>query len=432
MKNNISGSFFGHWWLPETPNNKISGHLEISSSGETYFYTLDEIKPIPREGLYKLEEYCVLFGEATSIKDNDTYSFQLINLFRTGFSISDFVKRIFEVDSLLYSSRIKDKYEKTFSYLMMTSPSFQQFNLETGFSEIYDDMDSDTILSITKHEVVPPIDLFKNEIGELYVFFRSSATRSHNRKTFNYSEVPFLNFRFHKEKSFSEVLFYKKMFERLFSLVFSKVHFFSELKVRNTIEYSVYNGKSENHSLGEHNQYKFFIKNKDIILTNWFKIYDELFLIIDTFFFTFQDSKMENDNKFLQYVFVIELFHRKRFQDKRPLSKKNQNMYNKISKLDLPGDVKSYLDKFLNNDRDIPFKDRITEIFDKYDFGIPSILNKMSKKEFFNKIKDTRHHLVHLDDNKLANRISPSDMTYINNHLVTIIFSFLRDEIYNK
>lgn len=422
--------YYGVWWLPDH-EKKIYGVLKVEDGLNATFETTDTLHSEDFDfWISEMTNHEVLLGVATSTMDGNDYSFKLYTIVEFNRSEQAFTKTKYKVTRILRAKPNPEDSSTAFSSLRMTSAFLKDWIKITGLKrELIKNDDSKFGHKI---EYIQPesITLFKSENNRYYVYFR--ALRSFNKESdFVLKEAPYLNFEFEDYKSFKEVIQFKISIERFLMILCERSQRFDQFDVR-----SADNTDFEN--ILPHDKvgplwpakYDFeeFKSKSQVLFESWFKIESEFKLILDTFFFAFVDYKMAIENRFLNYLFALELFHRKKVKGTLPLSAKNKKMYEKTLDEVKSGDVRSWLEKVLNHEREINLAQRIPELLDL-------IADKTGISLDDNTIKrciQTRHYLVHLDAQYAEQRFSGEEFIQVNDSLKTLMLRLLKNQLLGK
>ncbi len=410
-----TGKYEGGWWLPGKQENAIQGTLEIMEDGEMYFQTLHNFNQSSL--LFGENGYNELHGLVKSESDNHDYHvlvFDLIQVHRTSGKLSR--TRFFVHKALIGESKfaISSNYNK----LMVSSKVFSRWVEGTGIK-----IEEREIPRIVTYKQPEPIDLFSNKDITGYIFFRCNHAYGPSR-TVKIVEQPFLNLELSESENLKGILQQLVCTERFLMVLWEQYHVFTDINLENELKgrFKLLASKHMSKSLEvSHFNFSAFRNSGAKYYFNWLKIYEQFNLAIRTFFFAFADYKVDIHSRFLNYVFALEQLHRKGFRATEPLSKKDKAMYEKAMQIK-QGDLKSWLEKVLNKERDIRLTTRLKELHEFAEIKDPE---KISNEEI-TRIKNMRSYLVHLDEKHKKTSFTSREVYEINQKMERLFFRVLK------
>ena len=428
MNNNTSyaGKYLGEWWIPEQKEDKLQGTLEIKADGESYIEFLGQFNS--DTPFFRFENFSQLHGIAISEGDNKCYSVFLFNFYPVNKTASRLIKHKYLAQKVLIG-KSSAPLSANYTELMLGSEIFGKWIKETGIGEkvrFEDDKIKDTSFTYRQQE---PIDLFSNKNSDGYIFFRwSHSFRS--KRELKLVEQPFLNLRLHQPMEFNDLFKVSSRIERFFMILWEQYHVFTDIDVRNE-------NNSEYRLIGSRHvqfaddvfgfDYNDFKMNSERYYNNWIKVYEEFNLAIRTFFFAFADFKIDIHSRFLNYVFALEQLHRKGFRATEPLSRRDKKMFEKAMQIQ-QGDLKSWLERVLNNERTINLITRLQELCE---FSELKESEKISNDELI-RINNMRHYLVHLDEERKKTAFTAREVYEINQKLESLFFTVLKKNMVDE
>ena len=420
--------YHGIWWLPGSSKN-IHGILKVEDQSLATFETLDTFE---KEGSHpfvgkSIKHECI-FGLASSMLDNKEYSFRLYSLIEINVSSQVFTKIKFKVTRVLKGSANPNDSSNTFESVRLSSLFWKHWVKSKGLKKERLRYDKTKYGYKVEYRQPEAITLFKSEGTHVYINFRAN-TSFNKEQDFVLVESPFLNFEFEGLKSIKEIILLKTSLERFFMILWEKAHQFDKFDMRSADGTDFENvSPTQEPTTGWNTKYAFeeFTTNSQDLIQGWLTMAKEDRLVIDTFFFAFVDYKMAIENRFLNYLFALELYHRKKVRATQPLSKKNERMYNLTMETVKIGAVESWLKKVLNHERDISLKERLPELLNFIDNRKGISLNT----DIITRCVQTRHYLVHLDEKHADKRFSAEELLKINDSLETLMLRLLKKELF--
>jgi hypothetical protein len=153
------------------------------------------------------------------------------------------------------------------------------------------------------------------------------------------------------------------------------------------------------------------IKNKfELTLNNWFRFYNNKDVILDLYLGAMYNNDLPLSMRFLTVFQSLESYHAACLEHDSPKKQERKYRIEEIEKvidtIKNNQSVKDYL-KFIVNEKNSPsLKERLGEVYDKYESIFPMLTSKVKDKGTFIKtILKYRHTITHasLSYNKLAN-----------------------------
>lgn len=423
----VKKTFYGKWWIPSKPQNVIYGTLYIDELGVASFFTIQNFDTTDNLNIWPKID--ALFGLVTSIDDNKDSSVKLFDLHKIKFSEGVLTKSNYSVSKALIGAPNAKENGFLFNTLMFFSQSWNWWIKVNGLSIKLNGVKKKKGIksSYTQPDFIP---LYRDDNFFIYIFFRGNYGVSVEHG-FKILEQPFLNIDVKDSVDIKEAFKIKTDIERYFMVMWRARHLFNifELRSSDGTQYEVV-GKYDNQSYTNIDGRDTFSKYKRYsqkTIKKWFEINKEMNNLIDTFFFAFTSKDLDVYNKFLNYVFSLEQYHRIRVKDRRPLSAKDERMFNKVLK-EVRGDSASWLKKILSNDREITFDIRLSELLSLHGSDENIRLTKIT----INKIKKTRHYLVHLDNKLKKDSLTPEELLDVNDSLILLFLGLLKKELKSK
>ena len=418
--------YHGVWWLPGAVR-KVHGLLIFEKNGRATFETAESFsrdKPTYRT---KTEKHEIVLGVATSINDGKDYSFRLYSMLEIRWSEQVFTKTRFAVSRVLKALPNPDDTSLSFDSLRLTSTFLKHWVKRNGLKMLSLRDEETKFGHKIEYRQPKAITLLNLNGDHVYIFFRAN-TSFNQEHDFVLIERPYLNFEFEAPRNIKEMVKLKTSLERFFMILWEKAHQFDKFDMRSADGTDFENiAPTQKPTSGWNTKYDFeaFVTESQALIQKWFAMAKEDKLVIDTFFFAFVDYRMAIENRFLNFLFALELFHRKKVRAKQPLSEKNGRMYNLTMKEVKSGEVKSWLQKVLNQEREISLKQRL-----------PDLLNLIDDRKgidldtaIVSRCVQTRHYLVHLDEKHVHQRFNGEELAKVNESLATLMLRLLKKEL---
>ena len=416
-----TGKYEGGWWLPGKQENVIQGTLEIMEDGEMYFQTLHHFNQSSL--LFGENGYNELHGLVKSESDNHDYHVLLFDLIQVHRISGKLSRTRFFVDKVLIGES-KFAISSNYNKLMVSSKVFSRWVEGTGIK-----IEEREIPRKVTYKQPEPIDLFSNKEITGYIFFRCNHAYGPSR-TVKIVEQPFLNLELHKSENLKEILQLLACIERFLMVLWEQYHVFTNINLENDLKGRFKLLASKHISKSYYVSHFDFFKFENFVekyYFNWLKIYEQFNLAIRTFFFAFADFKIDIHSRFLNYVFALEQLHRKGFRATEPLSRRDKKMFEKAMQIQ-QGDLKSWLERVLNNERTINLITRLQELCE---FSELKESEKISNDELI-RINNMRHYLVHLDEERKKTAFTAREVYEINQKLESLFFAVLKKNMVDE
>lgn len=421
-------SYFGIFWLTDTPQHCVNGYLSIDYVGTAKLLLIQSIKLDKELNAYEwLLDIPVIHGLVVDTNTLKNISVKLYDVYQVRQSNARLNATFLQSEKLLMGNSSGRDSSLFYNTLMLYSHHLADWlNIKViDFNLGYDG--NDEYLITAKQKKIDPISLFKDKYIHIYIYTRQYSEFGYN-KPLTIGNEAFLKIEFKTPKELQEIVAYKLMTERFYTAYFEDVVHFTQVEVH-SLENTQYEVRlNEDARIGlqlkRTVKTKVFLQNSQLYFANWFRIYNELSEAITTFFYAYQSRKMDVQNKFLNYVFSLEQYHRKRVNNKQPLTAKDKRMYDKALS-EVKSDTASWLAKRLSGDREIQLTVRLNELYelvaDKSGLAITP--------EMIKRIKSNRHYLVHLDEKQKADSYTGSELLEINRILSELFLRLLKQEV---
>lgn len=420
--------YTGIFWLPKFENNGVFGNLSIAENGDCTLYALSQLYETEKKPRHKFSEFDVVIGKVIDKSNNKYRTVILYRVYQTMSSIGNFdTVKYFSNMCLVGDNIFKDNdlhYKDVYFY----SESLHDIVRNKGFD--YDFGKSNKGLSFTlKYKQPKTIELYKKRNIKVYLYFRSNCSMDALGKV-DVLEKPYLNVEFIKsEHDLAQILRFRQKLERFLMILWEKPHRFeiTDLKSVGRNNYSLIDNreliKTPNRVSVELND---FTSKFSSLWDNWGSTLDYLDDVISSFFFAYSDYRLDVTNRFLNIVFAIEQYHRRTVQETLPLSKQNERMYNKVLAELKSGDTKSWLEKVLNTERNIPLKSRLNDLIEIQKTILEISEQEILTKDEIEKVEITRNYHVHIDKKKENKAYKSEELVRINEKLSILFFTLLK------
>lgn len=434
----------GMWWLPEKPNNKVSGKLKFH----------------PVEGL-KLQ----LIGSFKELKDFNTFLQPLIILgiisnggvitlykcyeSQSHMSVLGFLSSSFIASVAFLGCHFRKEEEIRFDFLSLNYSHLEEWTGITGFQF---KMETDSKNHLTKHEVIYSFpEKVEAKIGNLSIFFDYNFTSGGDRlKEVNLKHTTFIKIKPSKSLHFNDYQDVCYHIQNFLSLAIGKAVFPVIIKGKSErCSTKSQNGKAvypdifiyyATNSLLEISSkiypFDMLFTFRDIsdkfesILKNWFEKAEMLKPVYDLYFGTLYNPRMYLQHKFLSMTQAVEAYHRRKFEGKylsdedyEPIQDRFKDI---IKKLDVEASFKEALKSKLKYGNEYSLRKRLKDLFVAYQ----EITQNFIKDEdnFINRVIDTRNYLTHYDK-KLRSIANGKDLYCITQKLKIILQTCLLYEL---
>lgn len=414
--------FKGFWWFFGDKEEDTPGILEVFEDGSfklTVYYgshTRLEKKLSPIVMTRYSQKIEVILGIAKSAKNKDV----LFSLFDCEFEHFMFAK-IREVSFrgrvLVKHALIEDKRK-----VRLSAAFFKPQFIDTWVNEksIRPDYDwSSKEYEINVHYKQPdPVTLYKDSNKHIYIYFRANFDGPPNQK-FNLTQSVFINLEFKKVIGFEYLQNLVDQLRNWYSLAIGMPVSIDEYEARKSKSTEIDNEKyielyikddriftSKNilHDGAELIPFQSELVKNGQALRNWFKNYELIEPSLRIYIDTLYNKHLYIQNQFLNYVFALEIYHKRKFNNTIPATKTiNQNRFERVLDKVLKKDHEWLKSKLERQKEAINLETRLTELFSIYSYiSKPLRINTASSLK---KIVNTRHRLVHHSEKAKTNQL---------------------------
>ncbi|PKP51219.1 MAG: hypothetical protein CVT92_13335 [Bacteroidetes bacterium HGW-Bacteroidetes-1] len=423
----------GFWWFFGNKEEDIPGILEIIE-GESFRLTVffGEHTSLAK----KLQPYFysrflqkppTIIGIAKSEKNKDLY----FSLFECEFEYFRFAK----LREVSFTGRVLLKHSlvEDLSKVKLGTAFFKPQFLDTWINEkaIKTDYDwASKDYEIRMHYKQPEaITLFKDSNKRIYIYYRANFDGPPNEK-FNLTQSAFINIEFKNAVGYNYLQQLVDKLRNWYSIAIGLPVSIDMLEAR----------KIQSADLDDEKYVELFIKDdrifssKNILrvgadlipfqsemikngqaLKNWFNNYELIKPSLQIFIETLYNKHLYSQNKFLNFVFALEIYHRRKFNNfpDKVNSKRGERVLSCVLKKDEEW-LRSKLEK---QKETINLETRLDNLFKLYVYITKPL--KINTKKTIVKIVQTRHRLVHHSE-----KTSPSKL--LNEEAIDITAQKLR------
>ena len=138
--------------------------------------------------------------------------------------------------------------------------------------------------------------------------------------------------------------------------------------------------------------------NFEQILNNWFAQFDALKRVYNLYFSTFYNKPMCIENEFLNLIYALEAYHRRKYGGNYLSEDEYKNVIDNLYQAipaNLNKDLKEKLESNIKYSNEISLRTRLKQIFKEHD----ELLKLIIDKNFINDIIITRNYWTHYDKN---------------------------------
>ena len=434
----------GIWWLPENPNNKVSGKLKFHPVKGLKLQLIGSFKRL--NNLNTFLQPPIILGITSNGK--------IITLYKCYESQSHMSMPGFLSSSFIASFAFLGCHFEKEEEIRFDSLSLNYFHLEewTGITGFRFKMETDPKNHLTKHEIIYSFpEKVGAKIGNLNISFDYNFTSGGDGlKEVNLRHTTFIKIKPNKSLHFNDYQDVCYHIQNFLSLAIGKAVFPIIIKGKSErCSTKSQSGKAiypdifiyyATNSLFETSSkiypFDMLFTFRDIsgkfenILKNWFEKAEMLKPVYDLYFGTLYNSRMYLQHQFLSMTQAVEAYHRRKFEGKYLLDEDYEPIYNGfkdvINKLDVEASFKNALINRLRYGNEFSLRKRLKDLFAEYQ----SITQNFIKDEnnFINRVVDTRNYLTHYDK-KLRNIADGEDLYRITQKLKTILQICLLHEL---
>lgn len=417
----------GFWWLPDSPNEKFPGDLQIDGSGRLVLSVINERHS--NDTFRQLTEVSslipVIQGYARSQSTGQDLAFSIFNCSVTSFKISGLVEYSLQVEYATTRNHYNQIDSLVISSIFMEIQLLREWINITGITYPKERSVKKFKLSFD-YEQPKPIELFKDRNINLYIWFyaRQKTTGSN----FELVETPRLNLEFSKEVKYDVITDYMEIIQNLISFCTSlpvsllKIEYreyskrkLKKLKVeyQNTCQLILSDNRTFTRQTGIRGEamllpFSHISSHSQSFFSQWFLLNEKYNPVFKLYFDTLYNPGLSRENAFLNHVAALEIYHRIRMPDfDGKIANSYQTKYNAILSKITDKNEKGWLETRLGKRKETHLYARIKSLAD----SVPSFSERVLKdSEFFaHKVANTRHYLTHFDPKNKVKGIAEND-----------------------
>jgi hypothetical protein len=413
-------NYDGIWWLPDNPDQKVSGSLKIVPGTAAKLSLIGSFRSI-KDIFNTNNDKVTIFGSLPDGKNISLYKCQAINsrISSSGFPIESYIAQ-----TIAIGSHIKELDDIRFKRVYIHFSNLDDWVNISGF-------DIQQLEYTINYRRPEPIKVNIEDCGISIEFEVEGPTRSFVQKEAYIKQKTFLKIEFSEEKPLEDFEYVEKLFRNFLTLgVGVPVR---SLEFKGFSEKDIYDSVEMIYSAVDIAQKEVFPPNmlftfKDVsikfenYLTNWFRKAEFLDVVYDLYFSPFYNPKMYSEHIFLSLVQAIESYHRRTTENRElPQEEHDQRIRDILG--GVPDAHKSWLESRLEYSNEPRLRKRLNDVIDRY----PGIIGKSKdKKQFINNVIDTRNYLTHYDS-KLKERAATDvkglyDITQRLKHMLELCF----------
>lgn len=402
----------GFWWFFGNKEEDIPGTLEIIDGNS---FKLNVFSGVDSELDINLKSYAFIryrlvlppiIGIAKSEKNKDEL-FSLFECELESFRLSKIREYTFTGQILIKNSLVENLKE-----VKIRSIFFKPQFLDTWINEksIIPEYDFEKKgFEVKIHYKQPsPITIYKDSSKHIYIHFRANFRGPSNEKL-DLTQSAFINIVFRKSVSFD---YLQKLIDQVrnwYTLVIglpvsidileakkivsteSDTEKYLEILIR---ENRIYTSSNVLHYSAELVPFKNEMVKNGLALRNWFLNYELIKPSLQIYIDTLYNKHLYFQNQFLNYVFALEIYHKRKFINFDPAkeisyTKRVERVLSIVHKKDVEW-LKSKLDK---QKEPINLESRLMDLFRLYSYVAKPL--KLHTKLSVKKIVQTRNRLVH-------------------------------------
>ena len=371
----IDKTYVGYWWLPDDIEHKIHGTLTIFNDNKIILSTLNQFHGIDeKDYLTHSIEIGLILGFASESESNHNFSFKLVEPHLSGLNISSINSYEFTISKTLKSKFRDFSSNLKFDTLKIRPTCIDNWLDKKGYKLSYPE-DRKTGLNNFQINYFHPDEIVLFE-GEEFKIISGFEVSYHSPKfQFKTQQRSYIVVKYNEVKDLKNIIEDSLKIRNFFTLaVGTPIHFESTYLASSFIEngekrrqYFSYQTKNkfdntavDLHCPESYNMllgYEHVEDNIQIVLKNWLGKYDLLKFLINNFFGTLYNQYLYSDDRFLNYVFALEVYHKTKSKKKLKL------------------------------------QDRIRQLIDENEVLLKGLIT--DKEKLIKQIVETRHHFVH-------------------------------------
>ena len=429
----------GIWWLPENPDQQVSGVLTFNSEDKIRLELIGSFKQLPDFGKSEVEKKDIILGItsdgrlctlADCYESNSTLNFPGISCqkFESNYLLEGaHWNHLKEIEFEKFSIGFEYLEEWAGHYPIKTNIEKDENNKNTGF----------TVNCDFPSKVEFYVNFLNAKLSTSYGAQTKDATTKSTTLQFN----SFLDLQPDELKSFE---WYRKqifVIQQLLTLLIGQVTYPNKIIATKSSE----DREFVNVFWAQNNKQKTKkLIHQDMIITlpemqhefcsvleKWFSNSEELESTYNLFFGALFNSSLYLNFHFLSLMQAIETFHRQVFSGKyieqEEYDDKSQKIKTNIP-TEFPSDLRDALKSRIKYGNEYSLRKRIKGLFESVDKQTRLLVTE-DYKSFIGKIVDTRNYFTHYDDELKSAALSNSELYYACQRLKIFIIILLLKNI---
>jgi len=399
----------GIWWLPDKPNEKVSGTLRFIPNEGAILDLIGSFRII--EKIKKMLNHEIILGVSSNGKNITLYKcFEKIGTF----NFSGFLTSSYYANIVFIGAHFHNEEEIKFKSMSVRYLYLDEW-LNISVSDIKTSYENKEL--IIKFELPESIHLDIYDGIKILIDFEGIPLISFVQKQMPIKQLTEIKIETTEDKTFED---YKKIIYHIQNfLSLGTMSFVYPLKIEGLIKlnekligdeienspvevfYRLIDIPKVNMQLSPDDMLFTFsdISNRfEAILRNWFVKMDLLESVYNLYFGTLYNPHMYLKHKFLNLIQAIESFHQRIFGGKYLSDRDYEVVYNSLVNA-IPNNVKSdlkvRLTEYLKYGNEFSLRKRLKDIFDNYNEIVDNYIK--DKDNFIKKVVDTRNYYTHYD-----------------------------------
>jgi ApeA N-terminal domain 1 len=398
----------GHWWLPGTPNKKVSGTLSFDPKDGLTLKYMGHISHDPAPGVVIEDHFEFIHGRSIDNLDVTLHHCRMGKLSR------HMGEGCYDADGLFLGKLFDSEEALKFNTVTLTFPALSFWIGQTPFERLKRDGEFATI----KYKTV---EHFRFELPSIGATISSRNWTTQGASAAGGWEesiraTPYLSLSFKEPLSHGKIFRKIVQLEHLFCLMLGRAVYSRRIFLdRNSEEleippqsksvefaysYRRFDGEPERNGADSLFRMGDFTKvDLQSLFDNWFSFYDEISPACSLFFAGTYKSDMYAEYQFLSLAQAIETYHRivhgGTFMADEAYAKFSEAMKTAIP-VDVPEDMKQSFDNAFKYGNQISLRRRLREMIKELPEELRSLFPD-KEKVMVDAIVDLRNNLTHVD-----------------------------------
>jgi hypothetical protein len=427
----------GIWWIPNNPENKVSGILKFSPEEGTI---LDLIGSFENDNHIE-----IILGKSYDGKDITLY-----NCFEKerSFNTSGFSKSSVYVGMIFVGAHFHKKKDIKFKELFIHYSHLDEWVNISGFN-IKNGLDEKVII---EYKCPEPIQVNIKDY-KISIYFQPTIS-SRLQKEVNIKQKTYIKVESSEEKEYCEYTNITYHIQNFLSLGIGEPIY--PLEIKGTTEI---NKKEIIEGKFSYPKVEIFYKLLDIskmtrkeiipfnmlftfkdissrfetFLKTWIEKEELLKPVYNLYFGTLYNSKMYLEHEFLSSIQAIESYHSRVYGGKYLTDEEYNEIYNSfisfINTIDTKEELKKRLKDYLKYGNEFSLRKRLKELIEKHQDVVVLFIDKKDQKSFINKVVVTRNYLTHYDKSKEKDIINNYELFILTQKLKLLLEICLLHEL---